>query len=87
MVNFPEIAIPLLFREWDTHGNLLNWNDDPNNGGCDGAIWAACHAVSVLENVINPLDPSVQMNFLMQEPLLIEGLYSSLFLNIEIILN
>ncbi|MFY7886081.1 MAG: hypothetical protein ACOVOV_14675, partial [Dolichospermum sp.] len=41
---------------WATHGNLYNWNR--NNFG---AIWAGCHAVSVLENMNNG---SLQTNFL-----------------------
>ena len=44
---------------WDTHSNLLNWN--LSNGGW---IWAGCHAVSVLENLVNPLDATQRMNFL-----------------------
>jgi len=43
---------------------LLSWNDE-----CDGAIWAACHSVSVLENVFNPGSPSQGMNFLMSNGL------------------
>ncbi|MBK9461013.1 MAG: tandem-95 repeat protein [Sphingobacteriales bacterium] len=45
---------------WATHQRLLSWNDE-----CDGAIWAGCHAVSVLENIINPSNPAQTMNFLM----------------------
>jgi hypothetical protein len=41
---------------WVTHSNLYTWNR--NNLG---AIWAGCHAVSVLENLNNGSD---QMNFL-----------------------
>ena len=44
---------------WATHSNLLNWNQI-NKGG----IWAACHAVSVLESLSNPGNPSQKMNFL-----------------------
>ncbi|MDI1233076.1 MAG: T9SS type A sorting domain-containing protein [bacterium] len=44
---------------WATHGNLYNWNR--NNLG---SIWAGCHSVSALENLVNPLNPSEQMNFL-----------------------
>jgi hypothetical protein len=53
---------------WATHKNLLYWNADFASGGCDGAIWAACHAVSVLENLYNPLNPTERMNFLMNNP-------------------
>lgn len=44
---------------WATHNNLLNWNVNYK-----GAIWAACHAVSVLEGLVDPSNPSTQMNFL-----------------------
>lgn len=54
---------------WATHKNLLYWNADFTSGGCDGAIWAACHAVSVLENLYNPSNPTERMNFLMNNPL------------------
>ncbi|MEZ5006693.1 MAG: hypothetical protein R2753_00940 [Chitinophagales bacterium] len=33
---------------WEDHSNLMNWNDSYTNGGCEGTIWAACHAVSCL---------------------------------------
>ena len=53
---------------WSTHSRLFTWTSDiqtdPN--GCDGSIWAACHAVSALENAFNPNDPTQQMNFLSQ---------------------
>lgn len=52
---------------WATHGNLLSWNDSYENGGCEGTIWAACHAVSALENTFNPANPSQQMNFLSEK--------------------
>ncbi|MBK9461026.1 MAG: cadherin-like domain-containing protein [Sphingobacteriales bacterium] len=45
---------------WAVHQRLLSWNDE-----CDGAIWAGCHAVSVLENIINPGNSAEGMNFLM----------------------
>jgi hypothetical protein len=41
---------------WATHSNLYNWNRTQY-----GAIWAGCHAVSVLENMNNG---SLQTNFL-----------------------
>lgn len=47
---------------WATHQNLLFWNDT-----CKGGIWAACHAVSALENMVNPSSRSVQSNFLTQK--------------------
>lgn len=42
---------------WGTHSNLRAWNLVSK-----GSIWAACHAVSVLENTNNG---TLQMNFLM----------------------
>jgi hypothetical protein len=44
---------------WATHNRLFSWNKD-----CLGSIWAACHAVSALENSINPANATQQMNFL-----------------------
>jgi hypothetical protein len=44
---------------WATHNRLFTWNKD-----CLGSIWAACHAVSALENSINPANAAQQMNFL-----------------------
>ncbi len=44
---------------WATHSRLFSWNKD-----CLGSIWAACHAVSALENSINPANATQQMNFL-----------------------
>jgi hypothetical protein len=52
-------AMPHADPTWADHGNLLTWNKT-----CKGAIWAACHAVSVLENLSNPLMPAEKMNFL-----------------------
>ena len=43
---------------WSTHNNLYYWNKDYK-----GNIWAACHAVSELENITDPSN-TVQMNFL-----------------------
>ena len=53
-------VMPHADPEWGTHSNLVTFND---NGGY---IWAACHAVSVLENVDDPAsaDPAPDMNFL-----------------------
>jgi len=53
---------------WTTHRYLLDFN---NQGG---AIWAACHAVSVLESIRNPADATVGLNFLSEDRL---TLYSS----------
>ena len=44
---------------WATHANLLSWNLS-----CKGAIWAACHATSALENMVNPSARGTQTNFL-----------------------
>jgi hypothetical protein len=52
-------VLPHADPKWSTHGNLLAWN-----GTYKGAIWASCHAVSVLENMVNPAAPAQQTNFL-----------------------
>lgn len=44
---------------WNTHKNLLTWNQSSK-----GWIWAACHAVSAMENIYNPANPAQQLNFL-----------------------
>ncbi len=44
---------------WATHNNLLAWNRD-----YFGSIWAGCHAVSALENMVNPSSTAQQTNFL-----------------------
>ena len=44
---------------WAVHGRLWSWNKDQL-----GAIWAGCHAVSVLENMFNPSIPAQKTNFL-----------------------
>ncbi len=44
---------------WNSHGPLWSWNKDYL-----GCIWACCHAVSVLENLVNPANPAQKMNFL-----------------------
>jgi Secretion system C-terminal sorting domain/Bacterial Ig domain len=46
---------------WSTHKNLLTWNANSK-----GWIWAACHAVSAMENIYNPANPAQQLNFLSQ---------------------
>ncbi|THU39836.1 T9SS type A sorting domain-containing protein [Niastella caeni] len=43
---------------WSTHNNLYYWNKDYK-----GNIWAACHAVSEMENLTDPSN-TIQMNFL-----------------------
>ncbi len=47
---------------WATHSRLWSWNRD-----CLGSIWAACHATSALENMVNPANRSQQTNFLTQK--------------------
>lgn len=54
---------------WATHQNLFYWNANSSAGGCDGAIWAGCHAVSVLENLYNSSNPVERMSFLMNDPI------------------
>lgn len=52
-------AMPHADPVWGTHKNLLSWNQTSK-----GWIWAACHAVSAMENIYNPTNPSQQLNFL-----------------------
>ncbi len=51
---------------WANHKNLYYWNLTYN-----GALWAGCHAVSVLENLSGPdiVDPMItrRLNFLMSD--------------------
>ena len=47
---------------WLEHSNLLTWNQQYK-----GSIWAACHAASAIENLVNPSNKSQQMNFLTQK--------------------
>ena len=56
---------------WATHGHLWAWNKD-----CLGSIWAGCHAVSVLESLVNPSDATQKMNFLSTTGLLLFGSHS-----------
>ena len=49
---------------WAVHSNLYNWNQTHK-----GAIWTACHAISVFENIVNPISPFQRMSFLMKDPL------------------
>ena len=60
-------VMPHADPEWVTHARLVSWNaaiTEPD--GCKGAIWAACHAPSALENMVDNITPdrSVQANFL-----------------------
>lgn len=56
---------------WETHSNLLAWNQTN-----DGWIWGGCHATSVLENLVDPLDASKKMNFLSTNGLVLFGDHS-----------
>ncbi len=53
-------VLPHADPTWATHSNLLTFNNNK------GFIWAACHAVSVLENIDDPADADTlpNMNFL-----------------------
>jgi parallel beta-helix repeat protein len=53
-------AMPHADPTWATHSNLISFN------ASKGYIWAACHAVNVLENVDDPgdTDTAPDMNFL-----------------------
>lgn len=56
---------------WNTHNNLYFWNKNEK-----GAIWAGCHAVSVLEGLskdttISGVPTTVKMNFLSTNGLLL----------------
>jgi hypothetical protein len=51
-------VLPHADPSWSTHNNLYNWNQTYK-----GNIWAACHAVSELENTIDPVT-NTQLNFL-----------------------
>lgn len=53
---------------WANHGRLWSWNKDQI-----GAIWAGCHAVSVLENMFNPSIPAQKTNFLSTTGLVLFG--------------
>jgi len=44
---------------WSSHGNLFNFA-----ATMKGYIWSQCHSVSMLENVVNPLNTSQKLNFL-----------------------
>lgn len=49
---------------WATHQNLYYWNQSSR-----GWLWDGCHATSVMESLVNPLDATQQMNFLSQQGL------------------
>ncbi len=51
-------AMPHADPAWSTHSNLLTFNESR------GFIWAACHAVSVMEQVVNPGNPAENLLFL-----------------------
>ena len=51
-------VLPHADPTWATHNNLYYWNLNYK-----GNIWAACHAVSAMENLTSP-DNSIKMNFL-----------------------
>ena len=56
---------------WATHSNMLYWNLNSR-----GWIWGGCHAVSAIENIANPLNPSERMNFLTTNSLILWGDHS-----------
>lgn len=62
------LVMPHAEPTWSTHSKLLSWNDSEANGGCGGAIWAGCRAVSELENIVNPNNAAQKLNFLMKDP-------------------
>ena len=51
-------VLPHADPTWTDHNNLYYWNLNHK-----GNIWAACHAVSAIENLTSP-DGSVKLNFL-----------------------
>jgi hypothetical protein len=53
---------------WATHENLYDWNNAEASGGFRGWIWAGCHAVSVMESLVDPNDANRRMNFLASNP-------------------
>jgi len=54
---------------WENHGQpLFDWNAPTDEGGHAGWIWAGCHAVSVLEALVDPADNSRRTNFLSETP-------------------
>ncbi|MCM4169826.1 hypothetical protein DHD08_19290 [Arenibacter sp. H213] len=61
--------LPHADPNWGDHGYLYDWNKSFADGGSEGWIWSGCHAVSVLESLVDPLDSSRRMNFLSNDPL------------------
>jgi len=55
-------VMPHADPNWKKHAELLPWNLEHK-----GAIWAGCHAVSALETIFNPDDPTQQQNYLSQK--------------------
>ena len=53
---------------WEDHGYLYEWNKSFADGGSEGWIWSGCHAVSVFEALVNPMNPAERMNFLASDP-------------------
>ena len=62
-------ALPHADPTWATHGNLINFAQ------VGGYLWAACHAVSVLEDIDDPGDADLapNMNFLSATGLVLYG--------------
>jgi len=61
-------AMPHADPAWDSHSRLYDWVQGGDDGTkCGGYLWAACHAVSVLENMENPNNPVEKANFLSNE--------------------
>ncbi len=57
-------VLPHADPNWADHGWLYDFNTKHN-----GYIWASCHAVSMLESLRDPSDPSIQLNFLSESGL------------------
>ena len=66
---------------WATHSRLFSWNLD-----CKGSIWAACHATSALENMVNPLNRAQQTNFLTKKVAGLQGTSGNYALSNSLIL-
>ena len=62
--------LPHADPNWTDHGYLYDWINSYDNGGNKGSLWAGCHAVSVLEALVDPLDSSRSMNFLTTDGLI-----------------
>lgn len=61
-------AMPHADPTWALHGNLYYWNRNYR-----GAIWANCHAISVMEGLVNPSNSAERMNFLSTQGLINYG--------------